>query len=117
MGERDAGGEDQRGETLPVGDAQIFHGDAGGLGRGDRLAIIVPRRHPGAAGGQRQRRRAAAGAEAEHGNAFAGKGGDGGHVCLNHLILRLDRPMRARRTAMIQKRITICASVQPSASK
>src|SRR5215471_3193534 len=62
---------------------------------------------------QRARARQSRPAETEEGNLLSGKDGDGNH----HLSLSVDRPTRASTTEMIQKRITICGSVQPSCSK
>ena len=65
VGERHAGREHQRGEALPVGDAQILDRNAGAPRRRDRRRAVVPGGDTGAAGDQRQRGRAAALAEAE----------------------------------------------------
>ena len=53
-------------------------------------------------------------AEAEHGDACPAKRRDRGH---RHLSFSVARPTSASTKAMIQKRMTICGSDQPSCSK
>src|SRR5690606_1173234 len=96
----------------PVGRTDILDRHAFGLRRLPRRFSIVPGGDIGAAGHQRPGRRDAAAAETKDGDAAAGKGRDG-----DHLSFRLDRPISASTTAMIQKRMTICGSVQPICSK
>ena len=103
-------------KLLPVGDVQVGDGDAGGARRGDRILVVVPGGNRRPAGGQRQRAGAAALAEAEDRDVLSAEAGDGDHR-LRHLSFRLERPIRASSTATIQKRMTICDSVQPSSSK
>ncbi len=45
------------------------------------------------------------------------RGGSRNHHRACHRSLRVERPASASTTAMIQNRITICGSVQPSCSK
>src|SRR5262249_56332874 len=52
-------------------------------------------------------------AEPEDGDLLSGKDRDGDH----HRSLSVDSPTNASTTETIQKRITICGSVQPSCSK
>jgi hypothetical protein len=81
--------------------------------RAKRLGIVVEGSNPRAAGDQRSRGDAAASAQPEDGDTFAGKRRDRDH----QRIFKLDRPRSASMTEMIQKRITICGSVQPRCSK
>ena len=67
----------------------------------------------GAAGEQRARARQPGAAEAEDGDLLSGEGGDGDH----QRSFNVDSPASASTTEMIQKRITICGSVQPICSK
>src|SRR5262249_23120196 len=67
----------------------------------------------GAARKQRARTRQSRPAQAEDGDLLSGKDGDGDH----HRSLSVESPTSASTTATIQKRITICGSVQPSCSK
>ena len=62
---------------------------------------------------QRARAREPRAAEAEHGDLLSGEGGDGDH----HRSFSVESPASASTTEMIQKRITICGSVQPFCSK
>ena len=113
MGERYAGREHQGREIAPVGAPEILDRNARRGGRLDRFGIVVEGRDPRPAGDQRRRGDAAAAAQPEDGDPFAGKRRDGDH----QRIFKLDRPRSASMTAMIQKRITICGSVQPRCSK
>jgi len=112
MGERHAGREHERGNARPFDTAQVL--DRKTLaGRFRRLAgRIVAGDHPGAAGLQRAAHGEAGRAEAEHRKGASGKGGE-----RDHRSLRVERPASASTKATIQKRMTICGSVQPSFSK
>ncbi len=79
MGERHAGRQHQRGEALPVGNAQINDRNAGGARRSDRILVVVPGGNHRPAGGQRQRAGAAALAEAKDRNVPVREAGDGDH--------------------------------------
>src|SRR5262249_27786471 len=103
----------ERGNSCPVDLPQVAARDAGARRFGHGLGAIVPGDDVGAAREQRARARQSRPAEAEEGNLLSGKDGDGNH----HLSLSVDSPTRASTTEMIQKRITICGSVQPSCSK
>ncbi len=56
MGERHARRQHQRGEALPVGNAQVDDRDAGGARRGNRIFIVVPGGNRRPAGDERQTR-------------------------------------------------------------
>ena len=69
--------------------------------------------HLGAHGPQRLRGRQPVAAEPDHGKALPGENVGGKH----HRIFSVPSPIRARITAMIQKRMTMVASCQPFFSK
>src|SRR5262249_24245546 len=77
------------------------------------IGAVVPADDVRAAREQRARAHQARSAQAEDGDLLSGKSGDGDH----HRSLSVDSPASASTTATIQKRITICGSVQPSCSK
>ena len=79
-----------------------------------RRCAVVPGGDLGAAGDERARRRQSRAAEAEDGDALAAQGLDRRH---RHLSFSEARPTIASTKAMIQKRMTICGSDQPSCSK
>ena len=80
MGQRRAGGEDQRGEIRPGDLAQVGGDEAGLRGLRDIVGAVVAGDDLGAAGLQRVTARKARAAEAEHRDRLARKGGDGDHV-------------------------------------
>ena len=82
--------------------------------RSRAVAAVVPGGHFGAAGDKRPRRRQSRAAEAEEGDALSAQGLDRRH---RHLSFSEARPTIASTKAMIQKRMTICGSDQPSCSK
>ena len=95
--------------------AQILHLEPGGARIGQRRLLVVEHDHVGAAGNQRAGGEQPRLAEAEDGDFPTGKRGDwGSWIYLNFSVAR---PASASTTATIQKRITICGSVQPSCSK
>ena len=73
---------------------------------------VVERDDVRAAREQRARARHARRAEAEQRDLLAGEGGD-----RDHRSFRVESPTSASTIEMIQKRITICGSVQPFFSK
>ncbi len=114
MGQRHARREDEHPEAAPVGLSEIDKFYArGGCALASRRAVI-PGRHLGAAGDKRPRRRQPRAAEAEERDALSAQGLDGRH---RHLSFSEARPTIASTKAMIQKRMTICGSDQPSCSK
>ena len=114
MGERHAGRQHQRRDLGPVDVAQIGGGNAGGIGLGDALRVIVERDDIGAAGEQRAGAHQPRAAQTEHRDLFPREGRNRDHV---YLSFRVDSPASASTTETIQKRMTICGSVQPSCSK
>ena len=115
MGERNARREHQRGNLRPIDPAQVSRGDSARIRLGDARRIVIERDDVGAAGQQRTGADQARSAEPKHRNFFAGKGRDRNHAA--YLSFRVESPARASTTDTIQKRITICGSVQPSCSK
>ena len=113
MGERHAGREHQRGDARPVDLAQVGGRDAGAGRLDDGVRAVVPADDVGAAREQRARARQPRPAEAENGDLPSGESSNGDH----HRNFSVDSPANASTTEMIQKRITICGSVQPSCSK
>ena len=79
---------------------------------GDARLVVVEGDDLGAALDQRRRRQQSGLAEAEDRDRLAGERGDRDHRNFSDA-----RPASASTTATIQKRITICGSVQPSCSK
>ena len=101
-------------EAAPVGVSEIDERNArGGSALASRRAV-VPGGDLGAAGDQRPRGRQPRAAEAEEGDALSAQGLDRRH---RHLSFSEARPTIASTKAMIQKRMTICGSDQPSCSK
>ena len=88
-------------------------GNAGGGRLRHRLGVVVAADHLGAAGQQRAGAHEPRAAEPEHGDLLAGEGGDRDH----YRSFSVESPASASTTEMIQNRITICGSVQPSCSK
>ena len=77
---------------------------------------VIPDRDLSTPGSEAPRRRQACTAKPNHGDARAGKGGEGG-AWRCHLIFSVESPTSARIMAMIQKRITMVGSAQPFFSK
>ena len=112
MRQRHAGGQHEGGNAGPIEPAQVGSGQAG-LGRlGDLAGIVVERDDLRTPGDERVTGGETRGAEAENRELLSGKDRD-----RNHRSFSVDRPASASTKAMIQKRMTICASVQPSFSK
>src|SRR5262249_61227484 len=112
-----------RGRGAPGGSTggEIFHPaplpqvgsrDAGARRLEHGVRVVVPADDVGAAREQRARTRQPRPAQAEDGDLLSGKDADGDH----HRSLSVESPTSASTTATIQKRITICGSVQPSCS-
>ena len=114
MSERHARRENKCSEAAPVGGGKIDRREARRDGALARLRVVVPGRDFGAAGNERAERRQARAAEAEQRDAPTAKGLDRRH---RHLSFSVARPIIASTKAMIQKRMTICGSDQPSCSK
>ena len=114
MGQRHAGREHEQPEAPPVGRGEIGEPKPGRGCALARLGAVVPGRDLGAAFDERAQRRQARAAEAEDRDALAAKGFDRRH---RHLSFSEARPTIASTKAMIQKRMTICGSDQPSCSK
>ena len=98
--------------------AQIGGGNARRAGLRHAGGIIVESDDIGAAREQRAAADEAGAAEAEDRDLPAGESGDGvtrARRC--YRSFRVARPASASTTATIQKRMTICGSVQPSCSK
>jgi hypothetical protein len=114
MGERHAGREHERRNGRPVGLAQIGSCAAGGLRLRHPFGVVITRDHVGTAGRQRLAACEARATETKDRNGLADEGGDRNH---DHRSFRVESPISASTTEMIQKRITICGSVQPSCSK
>jgi hypothetical protein len=113
VGERHAGREHQRGNPRPVDLAQVGGRNAGAGRLDDDVRAVVPAEDVRAAREQRACARQPRPAEAEDGDLLSGESGNGNH----HRNFSVDSPANASTTEMIQKRITICGSVQPSCSK
>ena len=114
MGQRHAGRKHKHPEAAPVGMREIDQRNARGGGALPCGGAVVPAGHFGAAGDKRARRRQPRAAEAEEGDALPTQGLDRRH---RHLSFSEARPTIASTKAMIQKRMTICGSDQPSCSK
>ena len=115
MGERHAGRQDQGGEARPVAGREIHdvsarRGRAVPRGGRSRPKPRPRRRRPAAPGRWRSPSRPSP----KSATLAPGKGGDRRH---RHRTFRVARPSRARPKAMIQNRMTICDSDQPSCSK
>ena len=128
MGQRRAGRQHQGGEIRPGYVAQIRRDETGLRGLGDVVGTVVAGDHFRAAGLQGMAARKPRSAEAEHRDRLACKGSDGDHdlappfrgdgnIQRHHRSFSVERPASASITEMIQNRITICGSVQPSCSK
>ncbi len=111
VGQRHAGRQNKRGDIRPVDIGEVRGLDAGGIGLLDLQRRVVIGNDMGAARLQRPRGQKPRTAQPEDGDFFVGKGGD-----RNHRSLSVARPASARITATIQKRMTICGSVQPICS-
>src|SRR5262249_50299439 len=105
--------EHERGNSRPVELPQVGGRDPGARCLGYGIHTVVPADDVGATREQRARAHQARPAQAEDGDLLSRKGGDGDH----HRSLSVESPTTASTTATIQKRITICGSVQPSCSK
>ena len=114
MGQRHAGREHKHLEAAPVGLGEIDQSGARGLSALPRGRVVVPRSHFRPACDKRPRRRQSRAAEAEEGDALPAQALDRRH---RHLSFSDARPTIASTNAMIQNRITICGSDQPSCSK
>src|SRR5271166_6853168 len=115
MSERNAGREHKRGNLRPIDLAQVSRGNSARTRLGGACRIVIKRDDVGATGQQRTGADEARSAEPKHRDLFAGKGRDRNHAA--YLSFKVESPARASTTATIQKRITICGSVQPSCSK
>ena len=114
MGQRHARRKHEHPKTAPVGLSEIDQRDACGFGALPGGRAIVPGGHLCAAGHKRTRRRQPRAAKAEESDALSTQGLDRRH---RHLSFSEARPTIASTKAMIQKRMTICGSDQPSCSK
>ena len=118
MRQRNAGRQHEGGKARPVGLPQVAGRNALARRLRHAVGIVVPAQHLGSACHQRARRRDPRAAEAEEGDTLSAEGGGRDHGPTNsYRSFRLERPISARITAMIQKRITTWLSVQPSFSK
>ncbi len=115
MRQRHAGRQDQCCDLRPIDAVQIGGRDAGGGRLRHARRVVVEADDVGAAGKQGAGADQAGAAQPEHGDLFAGKGRDRYHR--RYLSFRVDSPASASTTETIQKRMTICGSVQPSCSK
>ena len=111
--ERHAGGEHKRGNSLPVDLPQVTARNARTRRLGDGLGAVVPTDDVRPARKQGARACQSRPTQAEDGDLLSGEGGDRDH----HRSLSVDSPTSASTTEIIQNRITICGSVQPSCSK
>jgi hypothetical protein len=114
VGQRHAGREHEELEAAPVGVSEIDQRNSGSGSAFASGGTVVPGRDFGAAVDQRARGRQSRAAEAEEGDALSAHGFDRRH---RHLSLSEARPTIASTKAMIQNRMTICGSDQPSCSK
>ena len=94
---------------------QIGGGNAGGIRLHDALRIVVIADDIGAASQQRTRAHKSRTAQPEHGDLLTGKRPDRDHE--SYRSFKVESPASASTTETIQKRMTICGSVQPSCSK
>ena len=115
MGERHARRENERSEAAPVGGGKIDRREARRDGALARLRVVVPGRDFGAAGDERAQRRQARAAEAEQRDVADREGSRPASSLTS--ASSVARPIIASTKAMIQKRMTICGSDQPSCSK
>ena len=111
MGQRHAGRQHQCGDARPIEFAQIPRLEAGGLRRDHALVAVIEGDNLGTARSKRARRQQTRTAEAKDRDLLTSKNGDG-----DHRNFSVARPASASTTATIQKRMTICGSVQPSCS-
>ena len=114
VGQRHARREHEQLEAAPIGPREIDQRKACGGSAFSGGGAVVPSRHLGAARNQRPRGRQSRAAETEEGDALTAHGLDRRHA---HLSFNEARPIIARTKAMIQNRMTICGSDQPSCSK
>jgi hypothetical protein len=114
MGERHARRENECSKSTPVGCGKIDRRETFSDRALARPRVVVPGRDLGAAGNERAQRRQTRAAEAEQRDALSTQSLDRGH---RHLSFSVARPIIASTKAMIQKRMTICGSDQPSCSK
>src|SRR5262245_20533687 len=113
MRERHAGREHKRGNFLPIELPQVTARNARARRLSDALGAVVPADDVRPTRKQGARACQSRPAEAEDGDLLSRKGRDRDH----HRSLSVDSPTNASTTETIQKRITICGSVQPSCSK
>ncbi len=116
MRQRNARRQHKRSELRPIDAAQVGGRNAGGIGLGDAVGIVVIGDDIGAAGQKRAGARKPRAAQTEHGDLLTGKGRDRNHDD-SYRSFRVESPASASTTETIQKRMTICGSVQPSCSK
>ncbi len=101
-------------ETAPIRPSEIDEGDARGGRPVARFRAIVPGRDRRAAFDQRAQGGKSRAAKAEYGDVLSAQSFDRRH---HHLSFSDARPIIASTKAMIQKRMTICASDHPRCSK
>ena len=116
MGQGNARRQHQRRELPEIGGGEIADRDAGGSRSGAGIGAIVAGHHLGAARHQGGGAGEARAGEAEQRDPSALEAGGGEHGG-PHLSFRVDRPISARTTAMIQNRITMVGSRHPFCSK
>jgi hypothetical protein len=114
VGQRHTRRKHKHPEAAPVGMSEFDQRDTRGRGALTSSWAIVPGGHFGAAGDKRPRGRQPRAAKAKESDALPAQGLDRRH---RHLSFSEARPTIASTKAMIQKRITICGSDQPSCSK
>ena len=114
VGQGHAGGKHEEPEPAPVGLSEVDDRNSRSGSAFASGGAIVPGGDFGAALDQRSGGRQTRAAEAEEGDALSAHGFDRRH---RHLSLSEARPTIANTKAMIQNRMTICGSDQPSCSK
>ena len=112
---RNAGGKQQRVSAERAG-GRVLHRQPGSLSGRAGFGLVIPGGDISTPGSQAQRSGQAGTAQPHHGDARAGKGGEGG-AWRCHLIFSVESPTSARIMAMIQKRMTMVGSAQPFFSK
>ena len=95
---------------------RVLQREAGGFRGRAGFGLVIPDRGLGTPGSEAPCRWQASATKPNHGDARAGKGGEGG-AWRCHLIFNVESPTSARIMAMIQKRITMVGSAQPFFSK
>jgi hypothetical protein len=114
MGERNAGTQNQRLQLFPRPGAEGADDRTFLLGGDGCRFALIPGMNARATGFQRADRGKAGSGEPENADIHICEARDRDHRYLN---FRVERPMRASTTAMIQKRITMVDSFQPICSK